>query len=102
MPLRFGVMRAHHQHGADRAGEQRDRDGRVADMTRDRADQRDYQKIAHPGARRTVGPRFPRAADEESDHEREQESHGGRVGANQLGHRERDVIGMLRPMLHRR
>ena len=38
----------------------------------------------------------------ESDHEGEQESHGGGVGANQLGHRERDVTGMLRPMLHRR
>ena len=102
MPLRFRVMRAHHQHGADRTGEQRDSDGGVADMTGDRADQSDNQKIAHPGTRRTVGARFPRAAHEESDHEREQESHGGRVGANQLGHRERDVIGMLRPMLHRR
>ena len=77
MPLRSGWCAAHHEHGADRAGEQCDRNCRVAGMPRDCAEQCDYQEIAHPGARRIVGAGFARAADQESDRQREQETKGG-------------------------
>ena len=71
------MLRAHHEDRADRAGEHCDGESRVAEVAGDRTEQRDYQKIAHSGSRRTVGLRFPRAADEESDRQREDESHGG-------------------------
>src|SRR5271156_1353399 len=71
-------------------------------MARDCAEQRDYQEIAHPGTRRTVRSRLPRAADKEADRQSEQESDGGRVRGGQLGHRESDVIEMLREMLEGR
>ncbi len=71
------MMRAHHEQRADHAGEQCDRDPRIADMAGDRAEQRDYQEIAHPGAQRTAGSGFSRTADEESDRQCEQESQGG-------------------------
>ncbi len=77
IPLRSRMLRAHHEHGADRAGEQCDGDRRVAGMAGDRAEQRDYQEIAHPGTRRIVGAGLARAADQESDRQREQKSEGG-------------------------
>ena len=71
------MLRAHHEDRADCAGEQCDSDWRIAKVSRDGAEQRDYQKIAHPRARRTVGLRFSRAPDEESDRQREDESQDG-------------------------
>ncbi len=71
------MLQAHHEDRANRTGEQRDGDRRIGEVSGDCAKQRDYQEIAHPGARRAFGVWFPRAADEESDRQREQESKSG-------------------------
>ena len=93
------MLHPHHEDRADDGREEHRRHHDIADVTGDRAKQRDYKEVASPGTRRTFGLWLTRAADEEADREREQKSESGRIRGGRLGHRDCDVIAMLAEML---
>src|ERR1700687_4233681 len=93
------MLHPHRKEPGDHAREQRHRQHVVANVTSDRAEQRDYQEVARPWARRTCGLRLSRATHQGADRKREQKSKRGRIRAVRLGHRACDVSAMSAEML---
>jgi len=92
LPFAAGVQRLQKLYFAAR--EQRHRQHVIANVTSDRAEQRDYQEVARPRTWRAFRFRLARAADQEADRKREQKSKRGRIRAGRLGHRGCDVSEM--------